>query len=41
MAELAESALAIISERSEPADCHLARFQSQEIDPSYYSLIDP
>ena len=35
MAELVESNLATMAGRSEPADYHLARFQSQEIHLSY------
>ena len=41
MSEPVESNLANITERSESDDRHLARFQSQKIDPSYHSLIDP
>ena len=40
MSELVGSDLANMAERSESDDRHLARFQSQKIDSSYYSLIN-
>ena len=39
MAERIESDLATMAERSESDNYHLARFQSQEIYPSYIYLI--